>query len=583
MGDEVSRHSALDDPVVPRAQLGDYVVPRAQLGDHLVARATLGLFLLAFALLAGCTKVSQSTNAPAPNGGTIPGTMRFADIEEPTSMNPLLRLDAVSTDMDMFVFGFFFNLDDKDRWVPELALEVPTYANGGISKDGLTLTYHLRHGVKWQDGAPFTSHDVVFTAHAIQNPANNLQSRAGWNHVKSVEAVDPYTVRFHLDKIYASAIATYFSESGLYPILPAHLLEKYPNLNQVPFNANPVGTGPFKFVRWVHGDRIEFEANPLYWRGAPKLKRIIYKIVPNDNTILTQLKTHEIDAWFRAPTRLYDELKQLPSQGYRVEMQQSGVFSHLDLDQKNPILTDLHVRQAISYAIDRRRIIRDVTHDVDIVDYADQAPFAWAYEPNVVHYDYDPAKARQLLDAAGWKSGADGVRVKNGQRLEFTLSAAAGGATGEATEAIIQEELRNIGIHAIIKNYPTALFFAGYQQGGILQAGKYDAALYAWVTAGIDPDDESLYASYNIPPAGQNDLFWKDPVIDRAEKGGLSTYDENVRKPYYSVIQKEIASQAVTIVLYYQRQLFVTSTSFKNFKPAPATSSNWNSWEWEML
>jgi peptide/nickel transport system substrate-binding protein len=561
------------------------VVPRARLESHnaqgVVARAKLGLFLFAFAMLAGCTKVSQSTNAPVPNGGTIPGTLRYADLTEPTSLNPLLRLEAVSTDMDMFIFGFFFNLDDKMRWVPELALEVPTYANGGISKDGLTLTYHLRHGVKWQDGEPFTSHDVVFSTHAIQNPANNLQSRSGWEHVKSVEAPDAYTVKFHLDKIYASAIATYFTESGLYPVLPAHLLEKYPNLNQVPFNTDPVGTGPFKFVKWVHGDRVELVANPLYWRGPPKLKRIIYKIIPNDNTILTQLKTHEIDAWFRAPTRLYEELQKLPAESYRVQVAPSLVFTHLDLNQKNPIFADPNVRQAISYAIDRKRIIHDVTHDVNVVAYANQAPFSWSYEPNVPHYDYDPEKARQLLDAAGWKVGPDGVRVKDGQRLEFQLSSVTGGATGEATETILQQQLRAVGISAAIKNYPTTLFFAGYQQGGILQAGKYDAALFAWV-AGVDPDDESLYASYNIPPVGQNNLYWKDPVIDQAEKGALSSYDESVRKKYYSIIQKEIAGQAVTIVLYFNRQIYVTSTNLQNFYPAPATSSNWNSWEWEM-
>jgi len=554
---------------------------RQTFADNVATRAKLGFCLLALVLLAGCSKVSQSTTATMQRGGTIPGTLRYADIEEPVSMNPLLRLDAVSTDMDMFVFGYFFNLDDKMRWIPELALEVPSYANGGISKDGRTLTYHLRHGVKWQDGAPFTSHDVVFTTHAIQNPANNLQSRSGWEHVMSVEAPDPYTVKFHLDKIYASAIATYFAEGSSYPVLPAHLLEKYPNLNQVPFNTNPVGTGPFKFVKWVHGDRVEFAANPLYWRGPPKLQRIIYKIVPNDNTILTQLKTHEIDAWFRGPSSMYPELAKLTSDAYRVQLEPSLAFAHLDLNQQNPILAQLPVRQAIAYAIDRKRIIHDVTHDVNIVAYANQAPFSWSYEPNVVHYDYDPAKAGQILDAAGWKLGPGGVRVKNGQRLEFQLSAVTGGATGEAIEVIVQQELRAVGINASIKNYPTALFFAGYQQGGILQAGKYDAAFYAWV-AGIDPDDESLYASYRIPPAGQNDVWWKDPVIDQAEKGALSSYDQATRKKYYSIIQKEVASQAVTIVLYFSRYVYTTSTRFKNFVPAPATSSNWNSWEWEM-
>ncbi|HEV2909139.1 MAG TPA: peptide ABC transporter substrate-binding protein [Candidatus Eremiobacteraceae bacterium] len=537
--------------------------------------------VLALSALASCTKISQSTTPPNA-GHSIPGTLRYADIEEPISFNPLLRTIAVATDMDMFIFGFFYNFDDKMRFVPELATVVPTYANGGISKDGLTITYHLRRGVKWHDGAPFTSHDVVFTVHAILNPDNNLSLRTGWDQIGSVEALDDHTVRFHLKRIYAPAISTYFAEGGLYPVLPAHLLEKYANINQVPFNSDPIGTGPFKFVKWVHGDRVELEANPNYWRGPPKLKRIIYKVIPNDVTILNQLRTHEIDAWFRAAVSLYPQIRELPTDGFRVELAPSLVYSHIDLNQKNPIFQDLRVRQAMAHAIDRATILHNITYDVHVVGYADLPPFSWAYEPDVAHYDYDPAKARQLLDAAGWVMGPDGVRVKNGQRLAFNLAAAAGGKTGEAVEQYLQADFKNIGIEANIKNYPTALYFDNYARGGILQAGKYDAAWFSWV-AGADPgSDESIYTSYSIPPAGQNNLWWSDPVLDRAERGALSSYDQRVRKKYYSIVQKEIAGQAVTIVVFFQRQIFITADGFQNFKPAPATTSNWNTWEWEM-
>ncbi|HEV2037177.1 MAG TPA: ABC transporter substrate-binding protein, partial [Candidatus Eremiobacteraceae bacterium] len=164
------------------------------------------LALSASGLLSGCSKVGVATRQQT--SYTVPGTLRYAEIEEPTSLNPLLRLDAVSTDLDMFIHGFFFNLDDKANYVPELATEVPSQQNGGISKDGLTITYHLRHGVKWQDGQPFTSRDVIFTVNAVNNPKTNLQSREGWDHIASVEAVGPYEARFHLKKIYAPALAT---------------------------------------------------------------------------------------------------------------------------------------------------------------------------------------------------------------------------------------------------------------------------------------------------------------------------------------------------------------------------------------
>jgi len=533
--------------------------------------------LFAFAS-ASCTKVGLQTTPQSSFG--IPGTLRYADIQEVSNLNPLLRLEAVGTDLDMFIYGLFFNLDDKERWVPELATVVPTLANGGISKDGLTITYHLRKGVKWQDGAPFTSRDVVFTTKAILNPRNNLQTRNGWDHIARVEPVGDYEVRFHLKSIYAPAIAQFFSESGQYPILPAHLLEKYPDINHVPFNTHPIGTGPFKFVRWVHGDRIELEANPLYWRGPPKLKHIIYKIIPKDTTILVQLQTHEVDAWFRAPSNLYPEIKKL--KGYRVQLEPSNLFAHIDLNQKNPLFNDVRVRRAINYAIDKHRIVDNISHGVNIVAATNQGEFSWAYNPNVMRFDYDPQKARALLDAAGWTMGPSGVRTKNGQKLTFNLSSVAGGATGEAVESLIQQELKDVGIAAKVKNYPANIFFAGFQDGGILQTGKYDAGFFSWV-AGVDPGDEySLYACDQFPPVGQNNLYWCDRRLHEAEKAGLLSYDQNVRKKSYAITQEEIASQSVTVLLYFARQIYVTSPNLIGFVPAPATTSNWNTWEWSM-
>ena len=496
-------------------------------------------------------------------------------------MNPLLTFTATSIDLYMFMFSFFYNCDDKMQQVPELALELPTLQNGGISKDGLTLTYHLRHGVKWQDGAPFTSRDPAFTVHAILNPANNLQTRTGWDKIASVETPDPYTFKIHLKEIYGPAADTFFAEGGGYPVLPAHLLEKYSNINQVPFNTNPVGTGPFKFVKWVHGDHIELVANPNYWRGAPKLKRIIERFIPQETTIVTQLQTHEQDAWFRAPSQLYPQIQNLPQLGYRVELAPSLVYSHIDFNLKNPILDDVRVRRAVAYAIDRKKIIHDITHDVHEIGYSVEPKLSWAYEPNVEHYDFDPAKAQKLLDDAGWKVGPDGVRVKNGEKLSVGLNTVAGSKTGEAVESLLQQFLRAVGIDAFIKNYPATLFFATYEQNGILNRGKYDIALYSWV-ASNDPDNESLYSGKYVPPVGQNTMFFVDPVVDRAEAAALLTYDHNERKKYYSIVQKEMADQVPTIVIYYQRQIFVTNTNFKGFKPAPATTSNWNTWEWEM-
>ena len=533
--------------------------------------------VVAVAALGGCSHFGPGGSTGAQGAGPIAGTLRFAGLDDVASLNPLLREQAAGTDIDMLVFGFFFNLDDKMRFVPELATQVPSYANGGISPDGLTITYHLRKSVKWQDGASFTARDVVFTVGAILNPRNNVAARVGWDDIASVDAVSDWEVRFHLKKIYAPAISTFFCESGLYPVLPAHVLARYPDINHVPFNTHPIGTGPFKFVQWVPGDRIELAASENYWRGRPKLDRIVYKIVPDAGEIVDALKTRQVDAWFRAPPDFYGRLHDLG--GYRVFASPSLAYAHLDLNQRNPAFDDVRVRQAINYSIDKRAIIREALHGLADPAASDISPLSWAFEPHTMRYSYDPGKARELLAQAGWVPGPDGVLEKDNKRLAFSLSAVSGAATAQAIENMLQQQLTRAGFAVTIKNYPGDRFFAPYAQGGVLYRGQYDAALFSWV-AGVDPDDSSEYMCEQIPPAGQNDLYWCDSTLGAAERAALSTYDRPERKKYYAITQAELASQSVTVFLYFARQVSVVTPVLRGYAPAPAISNTWNAWEW---
>src|SRR5579862_7735144 len=203
--------------------------------------------------------------------GAPASQLRIGISTEPNSLSPLLALNDYEQFVDRLIFDVLVTVDAGGRrLVPRLATQVPTLANGGISKDGLTITYHLRRNVRWHDGVPFTSKDVVFSWHAVLNPANNVLSRRGYDQVASMATPDDYTVVMHMKRLYAPAIDTIFGESDTpFCILPAHLLAQYPNLNQVPFNAAPVGTGPFKFARWLRSDRIVLTANASYFRGAP--------------------------------------------------------------------------------------------------------------------------------------------------------------------------------------------------------------------------------------------------------------------------------------------------------------------------
>lgn len=540
-----------------------------------------GLVVLLLAGATSCSKVSTNTQgAPPQHGGTIPGVLRFADIGEPENLSTLLSTQYITVDLSYLMYSYFFNVDDHDNFVPEIATEVPTVQNGGISPDGKTITYHLRRGVKWQDGAPLTAKDVVFTFHAIMNPKNNVQVQTGYDHIASVDAPDDYTVVVHMRKVFAPIVAFFMGLQGGFSILPAHLLAQYPSLNRVAWNNHPIGSGPFKFVEWVHGDHITLVANPLYWRGPPKLKKIIFRIIGDTNTITTQLQTHEIDAWFRADPGKYQQLQALQND-YNVTATPENVFGHLDLNTRDPILNDVNVRRAITSGIDRQRIAQDATNGVFQVSDTDQSVFSWANDHHAPYFPYDPAKAKALLDAAGWVPGPDGIRRKKGQRLELQISYIGGQVIAQRLASLVQEEMRAIGIAITQKPYPTPVFFASQQAGGIINSGRYQIAYFGWIS-GVDPDDSSLYSCDQFPPVGQNDLFWCDPTLDQAEKDAIATVDQERRKRDYQIISRELGMQAPTVFMFSERRIDVYPKTMHGFKPSPAESANWNSYDWSM-
>lgn len=537
------------------------------------------LSFIAALAVASCTKISTQSGTPAPGAAPIPGVLRYAEIAEPDNLSTLLSTQIITLDLSYFMFSFLFNVDDHDNFVPEIATVVPTLQNGGISADGKTITYHLRKGVRWQDGALLTSRDIVFTYRAIMNPRNNVQVRTGYDQIASVQAPDPYTVVVHMKNVFSPIIAYFMCMQGGVAILPAHLLAQYTDLNHVAWNSAPIGSGPFKFVEWVHGDHITLEANPLYWRGPPKLKKIIFRVVPDNNTIVTLLKTHEIDAWFRADPGKIDELRGL--RGYRVSVSPENVFGHLDLNTRDPILSDVNVRRAVESAIDRARIVADATRGVYTQTDTDLSTFSWALDHHQPFYPYNPALARKLLDQDGWKVGPDGIRTKNGTRLSLQLSYVGGQNIAEEIGALIQEEAKAVGIEVIQKPYQADIYFAALQSGGILNSGKYQLAYYGWVS-GVDPDNSSLYRCNQFPPQGQNTLFWCDPTLDVAEVDTLSHMDQARRTRDYHVISTRLGTQAPTVFLFSERRVDVVPLQMSGFLPSPAETANWNAYQWSM-
>jgi peptide/nickel transport system substrate-binding protein len=333
-------------------------------------------------------------------------------------------------------------------------------------------------------------------------------------------------------------------------------------------------------ARWIHGDHIEYVANPNYFRGAPKLKGINVYIVPDNNTQESQLRAHDVDLAIDIATQNLNNLRARPTSGITTLLAKAPSYNSIQLNLSNAPLDDVRVRKAILYAIDNKRVIDTLTYGTAVPAAADLSDFYWAYDPNVTKYAHDVAKAQALLDAAGWKAGANGIRQKNGRPLSLQLVYGQGNATSRQLGVQVQSYLRAAGIDVQIKTYPYTLLYATKALGGILNSGKFDLALYSWIS-GADPDDSSQWMCDLTPPNGNNISHYCNPKLDAAERDALSTFDRARRKKDYSTTQSMLADEAVAAFQYYQRRRYALSTSLQNFRPN-GVSEGWNAYEWSI-
>ncbi|HTU81685.1 MAG TPA: peptide ABC transporter substrate-binding protein [Candidatus Acidoferrales bacterium] len=541
------------------------------------------------ALPAACSKVSNETTAAGQrHPWTIPGVLRFSEFTDPKNLNPVLNSASPTLDLAMFAFSWTVRYDANARPFPDALSEIPTVANGDVSKDGLTLRYKLRHNMKWQDGPPVTCSDLRFTWQVVMNPHNNVVTTDGYKDIASIDCSDPYVAVIHMKKLYAPFLQQLWSVNGNAPILPEHLLAKYNDdkgsFNTAPYNELPVGSGPFKFVEWQRGQEVRLEVNPDFYLGTPKLKEVVYKILPDENTVETQLQTHEIDMLALGTGLKWPEYSALaadPNNGLTAVRVDAFQFSHVDFNLRQPIVSDRNVRVALAYATDRREIIDKIAHGSAIWAETDQQPkYSWGYTNDIQHYPFNPAKARQVLEADGWHVGPDGIRVKNGQRLEFSLSTQTESSYGKAVEEVLQRQWHDVGAQADVKNYPSSEFFDN-SANGILQGGKYDVAIFGWLAA-ADPDDSAIYSGDNFAPHGQNAMFWDNKKATGAMNDALDTIDQARRKRDYAIVQQQMAIDVPTIIISFSRTPYVYNSDLKGFDPSPVISAFWDPWNYSI-
>ena len=526
----------------------------------------------AFALSA-CTKSATTAGPGGHNPWTQPGVIRLGEPDEPDSINPLFGHTVACDEAATMIFSYLMRYDDNGNFIPDLALQIPAYENGGISKDGKTITFHLRHNAKWSDGTPLTANDWMFTYHAVNNRANNVKAMYGWDDIASAQAPDPYTIVVHLKQPNSTIMGIFAMGGNAYPPLPAHLLAKYPDINRVAFNQHPVSSGPYVLKQWNHGASLVFVPNPYYFRGAPKVKEVLWKVIPNVNTLFEQLQTHEIDVYSDVDQL---HIPSLPSlKGYTVTHRLIANWRHMMMNTSRPLLRDVRVRQAIAQGIDWKRINDTIYHGYNQLAVSDVFPQSWA-APNIPPYTYDAAKAKALLADAGWQMGPDGWLHKDGQTLQLSISTNTDNQPNNQAEVQIQNALKQLGIEIEIRNYPTSLLFA---QNGPLYTGKYDLE-WSVSTNAPDPDNSGNWNSKYIPPNGGNTAWLKDKIIDETSDAALLTYDHAKRKALYQREEEEIHKVVPAVFFYWENSYTAVNSDLKNYKPAAYIADMWNCWEW---
>jgi peptide/nickel transport system substrate-binding protein len=534
---------------------------------------------LAFALAASsfataCSPSAQVAGIGGRHPWTEPGVLRIGSADEPDSLNPLFSNSDAADQISALIFAPIFRYDERGEFVPELATEVPTYANGGISADSKTIVLHWRKGVKWSDGAPLGPSDLRFTWRAVMNPKNNAKSSIGWDDISAIDVPNDATAIVRLKKPNADVLGLFGMGGSAYPPLPEHLLGNEPSLNTSAFNAHPISSGPWLLRAWNHGSSLEFAPNTRYWRGAPKLTALSFRIVPNPDTLVAQLQTHEIDLDASVSETQLARVRTIP--GLRIVRHPSANWRHLDMNCSRPGLADPRVRRAIAESIDWDRLNATVYHGANLRAASDIPPDSWA-APHIPFYPFDPRGAAASLQAAGYVPGPGGIRSNGKVTLAFTISATNKPGNAEA-EVTMQQQLRAIGIGLTIKNLPAGTLFA---ENGPLYGGTYDLE-WSIETNGPDPDNQGLWSTAFIPPHGANTSFLRDPEITKLSADAVSTFDRKIRKGLYQKEETRIHELAPAVFFYWQTTTAAYDDDLHGYRPAEYYTDNWNSWEWSI-
>ncbi|OIP88803.1 MAG: peptide-binding protein [Syntrophobacterales bacterium CG03_land_8_20_14_0_80_58_14] len=488
--------------------------------------------------------------AAAPAYGDI---MVEGSIGDASNLIPLLASDSTSHEIAGLIFNGLIKYDKDIRIVGDLA------ESWEISKDGLVITFHLRKGVRWHDGRPFTAADVLYTYQVTVDPKTPTAYAGDFLKVKKAEALDDWTFRATYDKPFAPALM-----SWSVGILPKHLLAGK-EITTSPLGRRPIGTGPYKFKEWVTGQKIVLVSNPDYFEGRPYIDGYILRIIPDTATMFLELRANGIDRMGLTPLQFTRQTENnLFRENFNKYRYLSFAYTYMGYNLKNPLFADKRVRQAIAHAVNRVEIIDGVLLGLGKPATGPYKPGTWAYNPDVRAYPYDPAKAKALLAEAGWKDlNGDGVLEKDGRPFAFEIITNQGNEIRAKCAEIIQRRLSEVGIKVKIRVVEWAAFVKDF-----INKRKFDATILGW-TIPMEPDLYDVWHSSKTGPEELNFISYKNAEVDALIEKGRETFDQSVRKRCYDRIQEILAEEQPYLFLYVPDALPIIHARFRGVEVAP--------------
>ncbi len=471
------------------------------------------------------------------------GTVVVAIEAGPNNLDPRIGTSAEAERIDQLVFNSLVRRGPRFEILSDLAShwEIP---------EPTTYRFFLRSGVRFHNGKPLTSQDVKYTFQSMLDGTIVSPKTSTFRVIQAIETPDELTVVFRLREPYASFL--WNLTNGGVGIVPEG--------SKSEFNRNPVGTGPFRFVSYAHEEQVVLESNPNYFGGAPHIRHVIFKIIPDATTRALELRKGSIDIGQNILSP--DFVKSLEKEPHlRVMVSPGTNYQYIGFNLKDPILQEKRVRQAIAFAIPREDIVKYYWRDMVSLASGILPPNHWAYEDQVARYPYDPERAKALLDEAGWRN-LDGDREQ--PRFELTFKTSTDESSRQVA-AIIQQQLKQVGIKVHLRSYEFGTFY------GDIVRGSFQMFTLRWIGGNNDPDIfERVFHSQEVPPKGYNRGRYQNERVDRLIEWARKELDQEKRKVAYSEVQKIQADEVPYVSLWYIKNVCVQHKRISNITPSPA-------------